>query len=61
MDDLEGSRFVTTKLAKHDPIMRAIRDPAFASHLALRLAELQAPVPAARASHARHSRAHGCV
>ena len=40
MDDLEGSRFVTAKLAKHDPIMRAIRDPAFPSHLALRLAKL---------------------
>ena len=40
VDDLEGSRFVSVKLAKHDPIMRAIRDPAFPSHLALRLAKV---------------------
>jgi hypothetical protein len=40
VDDLEGSRFVTAKLAKQDPIMRAIRDPAFPSHLALCLAKV---------------------
>ena len=40
VDDLEGSSFVTAKLAKQDPIMRAIRDPAFPSHLGLCLAKV---------------------
>ncbi len=40
MDDLVGSRYMTAKLVKLDPIMRAIRDPALPSHFALRLAKV---------------------
>ena len=40
VDDLDGMRFVTAKLATQGPIMRAICDSAFPSHLALRLAKV---------------------
>ncbi len=75
VDDQEGSSFVSAKLAKHDPIMRAIRDPVFPSHLAPRprCTCCSGPCTCSTRSHARHSmqsprlcltprsRAHGCV